>query len=301
MRIASWNVDGAEHAVVHEGGRWFLVSELLSGRIRTVNDLIRGGESVLETLRAALSTGPLAASVEPSRGTVLPALPHPANIIAIGRNYVDHTSEEDVAPPSRPEMFLKHTSAVNADDASISWDPRYTDNVDWEAELAVVIGRDARDVDAADALDHVFGYAAFNDLTARDLQFGDAQWARGKSLEGFAPVGPWIVTRDEIEDPQRLRLTCRVNDVVVQDATTADMIFSVAEIISFCSRAFTLKAGDVIATGTPGGVGAFREPPIWLRDGDVISIELENVGTLTNRCSVKDASSAGGSAMGVRN
>lgn len=283
MRIASWRLGNAEYAVVDTEGVWVRVADLVEG-VRTIADLIRGGESALAALRQALQANAPWPSVDPSLATTLPAIPQPANIIAIGRNYEDHASEEAVPAPTRPEMFLKHTSSVSADRAPIAWDPDYAENVDWEAELAVVIGRDARDVDVADALDYVFGYSVLNDVTARDLQFADAQWARGKSLDGFAPVGPWIVTRDEIEDPQRLRVTCFLNDLVVQEATTADMFFSVAEIISFCSRAFTLKAGDLIATGTPGGVGAFRTPPIWLRDGDTVTVRVEDIGTLVNPC-----------------
>jgi 2-keto-4-pentenoate hydratase/2-oxohepta-3-ene-1,7-dioic acid hydratase in catechol pathway len=283
MRIASWNVDGAEHAVVHTDEGWVRVLDLLPG-IRTVNDLIGGGEEDVETLQARLKAGQASVTLDPQACQVLPSVPHASNIIAIGRNYADHADEEAVAPPVRPELFLKHTSSLNADGAPIVWDPAYTSQVDWEAELGVVIGRTARNVPVPEALDYVFGYTVFNDISARDLQFGDAQWARGKSLEGFGPVGPWIVTRDEIADPQDLRISCRVNDAVVQEATTADMFFGVADIIAFCSRAFTLRSGDLIVTGTPGGVGAFRSPPVWLRDGDVVTVEVERVGVLSNTC-----------------
>ena len=168
--------------------------------------------------------------------------------------------------------------------AAISWDPALTAQVDFEAELAVVIGRTARRVDEAEALDYVLGYTCLDDVSARDLQFGDGQWTRGKSLDTFCPMGPALVTADEVPDPQALAIECRVNGEVMQQATTADMFFGVAAIISHCSQAFTLEPGDVIATGTPGGVGIFRDPPVLLADGDVVTVEIEGIGRLSNPC-----------------
>jgi 5-carboxymethyl-2-hydroxymuconate isomerase len=156
--------------------------------------------------------------------------------------------------------------------------------VDFEAELAVVIGRTCRRVDAADALDFVAGYTCLNDVSARDLQYSDRQFVRAKSLDTFCPMGPWLVTADEISNPQSLAIRCLVNGDVMQSASTADMVFSVAELVSFCSRAFTLEPGDVIATGTPSGVGWFREPRRMLRNGDIVEVEIERIGRLVNRC-----------------
>ena len=147
-----------------------------------------------------------------------------------------------------------------------------------------MIGRTARRVTEADALDHVFGYTCLNDVSARDLQFGDGQWTRGKSLDTFCPMGPALVTADELPDPQALAIECLVNDEVMQRASTADMYFGVAAIISHCSWAFTLEPGDVIATGTPGGVGIFRDPPVLLADGDVVTVAIEGIGRLRNTC-----------------
>ena len=148
----------------------------------------------------------------------------------------------------------------------------------------MVIGRTARRVSRENALDHVFGYTCLNDVSARDLQFGDGQWVRGKSLDTFCPMGPALVTADEIGDPQRLAISCTVDGEVVQSSTTAMMYFGVAEIISYCSRSFTLEPGDVIATGTPAGVGVFREPPRFLGDGDRVAVEIERIGRLENVC-----------------
>ena len=170
------------------------------------------------------------------------------------------------------------------DGAEIRWDSALTQQVDWEAELGVVIGTAARDVPVADALDHVLGYTCLNDVSARDIQFGDGQWVRGKSLDTFCPIGPAIVTTDEIPDPQNLAIRCLVDGEVVQAANTSQMYFGVAEIVSYCSRSFTLEPGDVIATGTPGGVGVFREPPRFLADGSEVVVEIEGIGRLRNRC-----------------
>ncbi len=153
----------------------------------------------------------------------------------------------------------------------------------------MVIGRTARRVSQADALDYVLGYTCLNDVSARDLQFGDGQWVRGKSLDTFCPMGPVLVTADEIPDPQALAISCRVDGEILQEASTADMFFGVAEIISHCSQAFTLEPGDVIATGTPGGVGIFRDPPILLGDGDEVVVEIEGIGRLRNVCRVRAA------------
>lgn len=156
--------------------------------------------------------------------------------------------------------------------------------MDYEAELAVVISQRALRVPTARALDYVFGYSWLNDVSARDLQAADGQWIRAKSIDTFTPLGPVIVTTDEIADPQSLRMTCRVNGVVVQDASTAQMHFSVAEIIAYCSESFTLEPRDIVATDTPGGVGAFGSPPQYLRDGDEVVIGIEGIGQLRNRC-----------------
>jgi len=212
----------------------------------------------------------------------------PRKIVAIGLNYVDHATEATLTPPSEPLVFAKFPSAVVGHGAPIRWSRSLTDGVDYEAELAVVIGRRARGVPVERALAHVFGYTCLNDVSARDLQFSDGQWVRAKSLDSFCPIGPWIVTADDIPDPQGLSIRCSVGDEVLQDATTADMIFSVAELVSRLSRSFTLEPGDVIATGTPPGVGWFRDPRRLLRDGDMVTVEIGGIGALSNPVSVVD-------------
>jgi 2-keto-4-pentenoate hydratase/2-oxohepta-3-ene-1,7-dioic acid hydratase in catechol pathway len=213
-------------------------------------------------------------------------------VVAIGRNYREHTNEEGADPPTAPLIFAKWPSAVVGPDAEIRWDPALTTQVDYEAELAVVIGRRAHRVTVEAALGHVFGYTCLNDVSARDLQFGDGQWTRGKSLDTFCPIGPQIVTADEIEDPQDLAISCTVNGERLQESRTSAMYFGIAEIIAHCSLAFTLEPGDVIATGTPGGVGVFRDPPRFLAEGDRVVVEIERIGRLENVCRVVQVGAA---------
>ena len=237
-----------------------------------------------QLIRGAKDTMPL------SQVSLLAPLLNPSKVLAIGQNYADHCREQHVDPPKVPIIFCKFSTAIIGPGASIRWDPALTRWVDYEAELAVVIGRTARHVSAAEALDYVAGYTLCNDVSARDLQFGDGQWVRGKSLDTFCPLGPWLVTRDEIPDPQALAVRCTINGQVMQDSSTSEMIFGVRSLIEFSSRAFTLLPGDIIATGTPHGVGHFRKPPAYLHDGDLVTIEVEGVGQLTNRCVEEHAS-----------
>ena len=211
-------------------------------------------------------------------------VPKPGKIVAIGLNYFAHAAEQGIEPPTEPLIFAKFPSAVIGDGDAIRWDPALTSQVDYEAELAVVIGKRARHVSESDALDYVHGYTCANDVSARDLQFADKQWVRGKSLDTFCPLGPALVTTDEIPDPQALTLRCLVNGEVLQEGSTADMIFPVARVIAHVAAAFTLEPGDVILTGTPPGVGMSRKPPRFLRDGDEVTIEIEGIGRLVNRC-----------------
>ena len=218
-----------------------------------------------------------------------PAVSRPSKIIAIGLNYQDHAEEGKAELPKTPLVFAKFPSSLAAHQQPIRWDAAISKKVDFEVELAVVIGKRVSCCSEAEAIRAIFGYTCANDVSARDLQFGDGQWVRGKSLDTFCPLGPWIVTADDIPEPQNLAISCRVNGVTMQSSSTSRMIFSVAFLVSFLSRHFTLFPGDVILTGTPSGVGVFREPSIYLRDGDQVSIMIENIGTLTNRCQMKDA------------
>jgi acylpyruvate hydrolase len=213
---------------------------------------------------------------------LLAPVPRPGKIICIGRNYVEHAAESGAAPTEEPALFAKFANSVAAHGATVVV-PKATEKPDWEAELGVVIGKRASNVSRADALDHVAGYTCMNDLSARDLQRRVSQWTRGKAIDGFLPMGPHLVTPDEVGDPQTLRIACRVNGQTMQDSTTSLMIFPVDELISFISTTITLEPGDCIATGTPSGVGFAQAPPRFLRDGDVVEVELERIGRLETR------------------
>jgi 2-keto-4-pentenoate hydratase/2-oxohepta-3-ene-1,7-dioic acid hydratase in catechol pathway len=294
VRLISARIADGETLGVVVGDGWRAASELLDGGPRTMAELIaRGPQAVTDLAAAATSAANVSSSLPASLAAavtslaatdLLAPLPRPGKVVAIGRNYREHAEEEGVDPPPAPLVFSKWPSSIVGPGADITWDQELTGQVDYEAELAVVIGRTARNVSEAEALDHVLGYTCLNDVSARDIQFGDGQWVRGKSLDTFCPMGPALVTADEVGDPQALAISCRVNDELLQDANTSRMYFSVAEIISYVSRSFTLEPGDVIATGTPSGVGVFRDPPRFLGDGDVVTVEIERIGRLVNTC-----------------
>jgi len=249
---------------------------------------LQGGDAAMALARQTLSRTDLSPFSRPLPETrLLAPVRNPSKIIALARNYVAHAAEQKVAPPKNPVIFAKYPSAIIGPEEAITWDGTLTQQVDAEAELAVVIGRTARRVPEAEALRYVAGYTCCNDVSARDLQFADKQYTRGKSLDTFCPLGPWLVTRDEIPDPQRLEIKAVWNGKVMQHASTAEMSFGVAYLIAFLSRAFTLLPGDIIATGTPAGVGVFREPPVFLKDGDEVVIEIEGIGKLRNPCAVR--------------
>ena len=284
MRLISCRTASGETLGVVEDRRWLPAAELVPGGPETIGVLLAGGERALEALRSATEAREIGRRGRTLDGLELLApVPRPGKVVAIGRNYREHVAEEQSDPPTAPLVFAKFPSAVIGDGAEIRWDPALTQQVDWEAELGVVIGSTARDVPVEDALSHVLGYTCLNDVSARDLQFGDGQWVRGKSLDTFCPMGPAIVTADEVGDPQRLAISCTVDGEVVQSSSTALMYFGVAELISYCSRSFSLDPGDVIATGTPGGVGVFRDPPRFLGGGSTVVVEIERIGRLVNR------------------
>ncbi len=205
----------------------------------------------------------------------------PSKIVCVGLNYVDHATESKLEVPKRPLLFAKWPNALTGNGQPIVL-PTQAQEVDFEAELGVVIGRTARAVSQDDALDYVAGYLCANDISSRAAQFEDGQWTRAKSFDTFCPVGPELVPADRIEDPQSLRIRCIVNGETLQDASTADMIFSVAELIASISDGIQLEPGDLILTGTPPGVGFARTPPIYLEHGDEVTVEIDGVGTLTN-------------------
>jgi len=235
--------------------------------------------------RAALAAG---ADVHPSDLDVFPIenarfgppIPDPDKIICLGLNYKSHAEEAGFAPPKVPILFAKYRNALTGPTSPIIL-PNLSEEIDYEAELAVVIGKRCRNIAAEKALDHVAGYMAFNDVSARDLQFRTGQWLSGKTLDTFAPCGPALVI-NEIIDPQNLNISTRVNGQALQQSNTRNMIFSVAETLSYISQLMTLEPGDIIATGTPEGVGFKRNPPIFLRHGDIVEVEIEKIGTLRN-------------------
>jgi 2-keto-4-pentenoate hydratase/2-oxohepta-3-ene-1,7-dioic acid hydratase in catechol pathway len=266
-------------------------------RENEVIDLTRASEGhlpsdMLTFLRQGQPVLELAQDIEQSAAADLPLtevkllapITNPSKVVAIGLNYMDHCREQKVEPPKAPIVFAKFPSSIIGPGEAIRWNPALTRQVDYEAELAVVMGRTARNVAETEALDYVAGYTICHDVSARDLQLGDGQWIRGKSLDTFCPLGPYLVTRDEIPDPHNLAIRCTVNDTVLQNSNTAEMIFRVPSLIAYISRAFTLLPGDIISTGTPDGVGLFRSPKIFLKGGDVVTVEIEGLGQLTNPC-----------------
>lgn len=209
---------------------------------------------------------------------------NPEKIICVGLNYRDHAEEGGRDVPETPILFSKFPSSIIGPEDTIKWDPSVTQKVDYEAELVVVIGEEARNLDPDEAWDAVAGYTVGNDVSARDIQHGDGQWIRGKSLDTFAPIGPELVTADEIDSPHELDIWTEVNGERLQDSSTEHLVFGVDELISFCSQTSTLSPGDIIFTGTPAGVGVFRDPPILLADGDTVEVGIESIGTLTHDC-----------------
>jgi 2-keto-4-pentenoate hydratase/2-oxohepta-3-ene-1,7-dioic acid hydratase in catechol pathway len=288
VRLISYRAEGGHDRLgVATSERWLPAEALLRTAPTTMDELLAGEPGGLAALAFAAASE--ASRIDRSGNRLettelLAPVPRPGKVVAIGRNYREHVDEEGADRPTAPLIFAKWPSSVIGHGAEIRWDPDLATQVDYEAELAVVIGRPARRVAESEALDYVLGYTCLNDVSARDIQFGDGQWVRGKSLDTFCPMGPALVTTDEIRDPQRLAISCRVGGAIVQEASTAQMYFGVAEIVSYCSQSFRLEPGDVIATGTPGGVGIFRDPPALLGDGDEVVVEIEGIGRLVNVC-----------------
>jgi len=226
----------------------------------------RGPKGLLTPLRSAKLRAPIA---------------HPNKITCIGLNYADHAREQGGEPPSAPIFFLKSHNTICGPGDPIRLPPNST-QVDYEAEFAVVIGKHGRNIPESEAHKYIAGYTILHDVSARDMQFGDKQWYRGKSCDTFAPTGPWIVTADEVPDPDNLRISLTLNGETLQDSNTINLIFKVPFLISYLSQSVTWEVGDLISTGTPPGVGVFRKPPVFLKAGDVVSVSVEGIGTLTN-------------------
>lgn len=281
MRLATVDTPG--------GRRWGVVE---GNHLRLAPD----DGSLPDTLAAFIESGARLPSTEawearPLDEVSLAApLPEPRrNVMCLGLNYADHAAEATGKPlaeitlPEHPVVFTKATTTVTGPRARVELDPRVTRRLDWEVELAVVLGRGGRFVPPAEAMDHVFGYTVVNDLSARERQKQHGQFFLGKSMDGSCPMGPWITTADAVPNPHDLTLRTRVNGTLKQDSSTARMLFSVPDIIARLSEVMTLLPGDIIATGTPAGVGFARNPPEYLSPGDVVECEIEGIGTLANR------------------
>jgi 2-keto-4-pentenoate hydratase/2-oxohepta-3-ene-1,7-dioic acid hydratase in catechol pathway len=230
----------------------------------------------LDRARAEAGAGIALANVE-----LLAPIASPPQFIGVGMNYAAHAAEAGFDTPPVPITFPFYATSVIGPHAAIEI-PHTSDQIDWEAELAIVIGRGGRDIAIEDAMDHVAGYTIVNDVSARDIQASDGQWSRAKSFDTFKPMGPWITTPDELGTANNLDISLTVNGVVKQSSNTSDLIFTIPELVSHISQATTLRPGAVIATGTPEGLGLFRDPPEFLRNGDTVTVEIEGIGTLTN-------------------
>lgn len=264
-----------------------LVSDLLNDAPATLQQLIEGGEPLLERLRAALAVGD---AVRHPLGdwAFSSAVIAPPAVLAVGLNYAAHSSELGLKTDAAPTVFTLWPNSLTGHEQTTSWPRSLSEAVDYEAELGVLIGTPAKDVSEADALSHVWGYTVVNDITARNIQFSEAQWSRCKSFDGFTPTGPFAVTADEVSDPQDLHIWAVVDGHTVQDASTDQMVRSVAKLIAHLSQSLTLLPGTLISTGSPGGAGYSRDPQIFLRDHSTVTVGIDGIGELTTHCRISD-------------
>jgi 2-keto-4-pentenoate hydratase/2-oxohepta-3-ene-1,7-dioic acid hydratase in catechol pathway len=288
MRLLMFKADGGRKlGALRQGSNDENVEVVEISDLADIRALIDAGDEGLARVRAALSSS-RSKSHRLAELELLAPLEEPrGNVIAIGRNYQKHAAETALIEgrePAPPTIFTKAITSLTEPFADIAIDSAISDKIDWEVELAVVIGKAGANIKRARALDFVFGYTVLNDVTARDIQSGwGGQYFKGKSLDRSSPTGPWVVTRDEVEDPQALKLFLRVNGTVKQDGDTRDMIYPVDAIIEWVSKGMTLLPGSLIATGTPDGVGFARTPPEFLKPGDVMETEVQGIGLLRNR------------------
>jgi len=275
------------HLAVIQDAEAILVSDLIDPAPSTLQQLIEAGDDGLEAVRTALAER--TAPRHPLAGFgYASAVLAPPVILAVGLNYAAHSSELGLKTDTAPTVFTLWPNSLTSHEATTGWPRTLSESVDYEAELGVLIGRPAKDVAAGDALDHVWGYTVVNDITARDIQFSEAQWSRCKSFDGFTPTGPFVVTADEIPDPQDLHIWTVVDGHTVQDASTGQMVRSVATLIAHLSQSITLQPGTLISTGSPGGAGYSREPQIFLRDRSTVTVGIDGIGELTTHCRIYD-------------
>ncbi len=277
MRLAMVNAGGSAHPAVLCADGAFIDLKATGLPWMSLEELIGAGDAAWREAAAMVNhSGPRLQNPE-----LLAPLSRPQKIMCIGKNYADHAKEMGGGLPERPVLFAKYANALAGPDQEISL-PSVSEQIDYEAELAVVIGRRCKDVDQAAAMDYVFGYTCANDITMRDAQKNDGQWTRAKSPDSFCPVGPWIVTADELENPQVLDISMELNGQFMQQSNTKQMVFGVAKLVSYLSQTMTLLPGDLLLTGTPPGVGAGRDPQVFIRSGDKLKVTIAGVGELHN-------------------
>jgi 2-keto-4-pentenoate hydratase/2-oxohepta-3-ene-1,7-dioic acid hydratase in catechol pathway len=290
MKLLSMKLNGEDRAGILIGDEALDVTAVDSSLANCKDglDLILSGPGRLNAIRSQLAEEEMkrklrqAGALHPISDVVLnPPVLHPGKILAVGLNYAAHASEGGRKPPERPLIFSKNVTALIGPGDSIRL-PRISDKIDYEGELAVVIGKQGRSIASSNAYEHIGGYTIMNDVTARDLQRSEGQWARAKGLDTFAPCGPWLVTTDEIPAPHSLDISLRVNGETRQQSNTSDLIFKIPYLIEFISEDLTLRPGDIISTGTPSGVGAYMTPPVFLKQGDIIEITIAGIGVLRN-------------------
>ncbi|GAA3622108.1 hypothetical protein GCM10022200_00240 [Microbacterium awajiense] len=288
MRFAHVTLPGSAETrlALIEADEAIVVADLYPGAPRRLEELIVGGDAEKDRVRDAAAS---AATRHPLSGlSFASAVLAPPVILAIGLNYAAHSGELGLKTDSAPTVFALWPNSLTGHDATTTWPREVSEAVDYEAELGVIIGPAARDVREDEALDHVWGYTVVNDITARNVQFSEAQWSRCKSFDGFTPTGPFVVTADEIADPQDLHIWTVLDGHVMQDGSTAQMVRSVATLISHLSRSTTLLPGTLISTGSPGGAGYSRDPQVFLRDRSTVTVGIDGIGELTTHCRIVD-------------
>lgn len=261
------------------------IADLFTDAPRTLNALIDGGSDLLARVREAVEAAPAVSLAGARFG---PAVPEPPIVLAVGLNYAAHSSELGLKTDTAPTVFALWPNSLAGHEGTTSWPRTLSEAVDYEAELGVIIGTAAKDAEPESALDHVWGYTVVNDITARDIQFAEAQWSRCKSFDGFTPVGPVVVTADEIPDPQALHIWTVLDGHTLQDASTAQMVRPVATLIAHLSASATLLPGTLISTGSPGGAGYSRDPQVFLRDRSTVTVGIDGIGSLTTKCRITD-------------
>jgi 2-keto-4-pentenoate hydratase/2-oxohepta-3-ene-1,7-dioic acid hydratase in catechol pathway len=277
MKLASFRRSGVESFGVVNGDRVIDLAPIAGEVGGTLRQAIAGGK--LERIAQYAASAPPGLALDQLE--FLPVIPDPAKILCVGINYLSHVKETGREVPKFPMIFTRYADSQTAHNQAIIR-PTASEKLDFEGELAVVIGRTARHVKAAQAFDYVAGYSCYNDGSVRDWQKHSIQFIPGKNFPATGGFGPWLVTADEVGDPSQLTLVTRLNGNVVQEAKTDDLIFTIPALIEYCSTFTELRPGDVIITGTTGGVGAFREPPLWMKQGDVVEVEISKIGTLRN-------------------